>query len=181
MPIPLVKLKALLLYFAQYTNPRYLGIVKLMKLIYFADFLHVKKYALPITYDRYINLDKGPIPSDILNTINSSMAEGENSKLIDSIIIKREAGIDKKSIIPAREITQQDLDLFSQTELEILENVVNRFGNSTTNEIIEASHSESPWIRTIYRQEIPYELAALDKDAEVSAEEIIFATGTVAV
>ena len=55
MKIPMPKLKAILLYFGTYTDNRFLGKVKLMKLFYFLDFMHVKKYGTPVTYDTYVN------------------------------------------------------------------------------------------------------------------------------
>jgi hypothetical protein len=68
---PIPKLKAMIRYFATYTDPRSLGKKKLMKLFYFADFEHVKKYASPITFDNYVHLEHGPVPSTILNLVNA--------------------------------------------------------------------------------------------------------------
>ena len=79
MKIPKTKLKAMLRYFCTNTNPSFLGKTKLMKLFYFADFLHVKKYGVPITYDTYIRLEHGPVPSKILNLVNSIIDDNEQA------------------------------------------------------------------------------------------------------
>jgi hypothetical protein len=73
MNIPIQKLKAMILFFATFTDPRLLGKKKLMKLFYFADFGHVKRYASPITYDNYVHLEHGPIPSAILQSRRYSL------------------------------------------------------------------------------------------------------------
>ena len=93
MNIPVPKLKAILLYFANYTNSRFLGKVKLMKLFYFLDFLHVKKYGAPITYDTYVNLVHGPIPSAIKNLIDTADDDFDNSILADTIKFEKNDSI----------------------------------------------------------------------------------------
>ena len=39
-----------------------------------------------------------------------------------------------------------DKELFTESELQILESVAERFKNTSTNEIIEISHKEKAWI-----------------------------------
>ena len=172
MKIPLLKLKALLLYFSTHTNTKFLGKVKLMKLFYFLDFLHVKKYGSPVTYDNYVNLEHGPIPSAILNLVNSAIDDVDNSVLADTIKFERIDGIDMRRIVPIREFREGDKKYFSSTELNILEEICNRYKNSNANSIEEASHKESPWKNTRFLDTINYELASKDDDCVVSEEEI---------
>lgn len=172
MRIPLIKLKALLLYFATHTETRYLGKVKLMKLIYFADFLHVKKYGLPITFDKYYHLEHGPIPTVIKNMVDTAADEPEYSKISDVIKVEKPQDYNIFRILPVREFKESDAELFSQAELETLKEVALRFGNTKTDDIKEASHKEAPWSLTEYREEIPYALAAKDKDSIVGEDGI---------
>jgi len=85
MKIPLSKLKAMVLYFCGNTDPRFLGKVKLMKLFYFADFIHVKNFGSPITYDNYVRMEHGPIPSVILNLIDAVDGDVDSAELADII------------------------------------------------------------------------------------------------
>lgn len=172
MNISLPKLKAILLYFCNNTDPKFLGKVKMMKLIYFLDFMHLKKYGSPVTYDTYVNLEHGPIPSAILNLVNSAVYDIDNALLSDVISFEHPANIDMDRILPKREFNDIDKKYFSEAELEILEKVTIRFGNRNTKFIEDASHKESPWQKTTELQTIPYELAADDPDSEVSKEEI---------
>lgn len=168
--VSLPKLKAILLYFGNHT--KYLGKIKLMKLFYFLDFMHVKYYGAPVTYDTYINLEKGPIPSTILNLINESVDEEKKSAIVDVVHFETPKGTRMVKMIPNRKFTDADRKYFSETEFKMLQKVCALFGNSSMNEIKEASHKEAPWRKTKYLDEIPYSLATEDPDSKISKEEI---------
>lgn len=172
MKIPLVKLKAIIRYFGTYTDVRFLGKVKLMKLFYFVDFAHVKKCGVPITFDNYVNLEHGPIPSAIKNLVDSVVDDVDSSILADEIKIERPAGTDMCRIIPIRKFSKEDEKYFSQSEIEALKTICARFGNKNTKYIEDASHDEAPWQRTQLLDNIPYALAAEDNDCMVSKEDI---------
>ncbi len=172
MNIPIAKIKAILLYFTNNTDVTYLGKVKLMKLIYFLDFMHVKEYGSPVTFDTYINLEHGPIPSFIKNLVDSAADDIDSSNLADTIVFERPAGTRMFRFLPKREFTETDKDYFSQSELDILEKVCARFGNKNTQFLEDASHREAPWSKTNFLEEIPYTLATEDPDCQSTKEEI---------
>lgn len=172
MKIPLPKLKAIFLYFAENTDPALLGKVKMMKLFYFLDFMHVKMYGSPITYDRYVKMEHGPIPSTILNLVDAVDNDIDTAELSDTIRIEKPKNSDIHRIIPTRKFNDYDRGYFSETELEILEKVSSRFGDKTRKYIEDASHKEAPWLKTDYLGEISYTLAADDKDCLVDKETI---------
>lgn len=174
MNISLAKLKAIILYFAQNTNPQYLGKVKLMKLFYYLDFNHVKKYGTSVTGDEYFHLEKGPIPSTIMNMITELANDQESSRLASDIAIETPVGTRMLRVKGLRNFEEKDEKLFTASELEVLKDVVKEFGDDSTDAIIESSHSESPWKETKYGQSIPYELAAHDTNSTYSEEDIRF-------
>lgn len=172
MKIPLGKLKAILLYFGNNTDAKFLGKVKLMKLFYFLDFTHLKEYGSPVTYDTYVKLEHGPIPSTIKNLIDTAAEDIDISELSDTIHFEKPIGIDMYRVLPNRAFTEGDKGYFSETELEILVKVCSRFGNKNTKYIEDASHKEAPWNETKFLDEIPYTLAAKDSDSKVEKEDI---------
>jgi uncharacterized phage-associated protein len=176
MNISLAKLKAIILYFAQNTNPQYLGKVKLMKLFYYLDFNHVKKYGTSVTGDTYFHLEKGPIPTTIMNMVGELANDPELSKLADDITIETPAGTKMLRIKGLREFSDNDAALFTESEIQTLQEVVKTFGDDSTDEIVESSHAESPWRETKYGQSIPYELAAHDSNSDYSEDDIRFLT-----
>lgn len=143
-----------------------------MKLFYFIDFTHVKLYGTPITYDRYFNLEHGPIPSVIKNLVDDAGEDIEHSVLADTIDVKKVEGIDMLRVSARRKLTDSDMQLFSENELAVIKKVCSRFGGSNTSFIENASHDEAPWSKTNRLDEISYTLAAEDADCKVSKEDI---------
>ena len=172
MNIPIAKLKAILLYFTSNNDTTFLGKVKLMKLIYFLDFVHLKTYGSPVTYDTYINLEHGPIPSFIKNLVDNAADNIDEAVLADTISFERPQGTRMYRFLPKRKFTEKDKKYFSETELEILAKVCTKFGNKNTKYVEEASHNETPWKKTNFLDKISYELATEDLDCQVTKEEI---------
>jgi len=172
MKIPLAKLKAMVLFFASNTDNRLLGKVKLMKLFYFADFGHVKEYGSPITWDTYMNLEHGPIPSGIKNLVDSVAEDIDNSVLADTIEIKKTEDNHLQRVVPFREFSEQDKRYFSESELSVMKNICTRFADKNAKEIEEASHKEATWKETSLLEIIPYSLATKDSDCKIPKEEI---------
>lgn len=161
----------MVLFFASNTDKRLLGKVKLMKLFYFSDFGHLKKYGSPITWDTYINLEHGPIPSGIKNLVDDAEDLG-NSKLSDTIQIEKLENSYLHRIVPMRDFNENDKKYFSETEISVMSGVCNRFFGINTKDIEEISHKESAWRETSFLDAIPYSLAIKDDDCQVSKEEI---------
>ena len=170
--ITIPKLKAILLYFVSFTDTKYLGKVKLMKLFYFLDFMHLKTYGSPVTYDIYINMEHGPVPSSIKNLVDTSADDMDNSILSDTIECEYPEFTKMCRVLPRREFTESDKKYFSENELDILQKVCQRFGDKNTKYIEDASHNEAAWKETKLLEKIPYTLAAQDKDSKVTEEEI---------
>jgi uncharacterized phage-associated protein len=172
MNLPLPKLKAIILYFCNYTDVKFLGKVKLMKLFYFLDFMHLKAYGSPVTYDTYVKMEHGPIPSFIKNLVDTATDDIDSSVLADTINIETPPGTNMYRVLSKRKFLESDKKYFSPTELDILAKVCARFGDKNTQYIEDISHKEAAWIETTLLDKIPYELAAKDKDSAVSEEEI---------
>jgi len=172
MRISIPKLKATILYFCEHTDSKFLGKVKLMKLFYYLDFTHVKKFGSPITFDQYVKLDHGPIPSTIKNMVDDADADPDSSPLADTIDIQKEDGVMMHRIVARRKMTEFDKKLFSKSEMRILEEICKRFGNKNMKFIEDASHEEAPWKESGMYQAIPYQLAAHDSDCQVDVEDI---------
>jgi uncharacterized phage-associated protein len=172
MKITVEKLKAMIFFFATNTDSNLLGKVKLMKLFYFADFGHVKKYGMPITYDNYINLEHGPVPSGILNIINAVENDIDVARLADTISVETNEGSPMKRIKCYRKFTEEDTKYFSVSEMKVLKEVCDRFAHKNTKYLEDQSHKEAAWSKTNELQDIPYSLAAEDLDCEVTKEDI---------
>lgn len=172
MKIPIPKLKAMIRYFATCTDSRLLGKKKLMKLFYFVDFSHVKKYGFPITHDRYVHLEHGPIPSAIMNLVSAVETDSDSAILADILSVETREGSLQKRMVTTKKFTTSDEKYFSPSELSVMKSVCERFSDKTGKYIEDASHKEAAWDKTDELEDIPYTLAALDPDSSVNKEEI---------
>lgn len=151
MAINRKKYENAILYYLNEVNNIHLGKVKLMKLLYYLDFDHFEKYGSSITRDTYRNKEAGPVPDSANMIIN----EMEAKELIN---IHLEQVIDflKYRYTPHK---ATDLKVFKPTEFEMLCEIAKKWEHHSTNEIVNASHGEAPWIATRENEEIPYALA----------------------
>jgi uncharacterized phage-associated protein len=167
------KVEAILAYFANYPDMKYLGKVKLMKLFYFLDFDHLRQYGSPVTYDKYVNLEHGPIPSNIKNLVDSAADDPDTAYLSDVIKCEFPLNTDKMcKIVPRRSFTPEDEDLFSDSELKTMQAVARKYSAARADKIERDSHQEAPWRETEKLDEIPYYLAAHDKNSRFSEEDL---------
>ncbi len=170
MRISLEKVKAMVLYFAEHTDPVFFGKTKLMKLFYFADFGYVKRHGVPMTFDKYKNMEHGPVPTTIYSLISSAHYEPDEALLSDTVDFTEDNGMHK--IIPRKKFSDAHRKLFTVAELKMLGEVSQRFRSSNKREIEKASHDEAPWSQTDLLDDIPYKLATRDRDSGATEEEV---------
>ncbi len=167
------KIEAILAYITNYPGMSNLGKVKLMKLFYFIDFDHVKQYGTPVTKDTYVNLEHGPIPSRIKNLIDALDDDPQTSFLKNVVACEHPTNTERMcKIIAKRAFTDEDEDLFSDSELKVLKDVCEKYKASLTQEIEQDSHNEAPWRETEKLDKIPYYLASHDSNSKYTEEEI---------
>lgn len=143
-----------------------------MKLFYFLDFTHIKKYGTSITGETYYNLEFGPIPTTIKNLVDSVSDNPELAMLSDVITIQCEDGHDIHKVVCLQFFTEKDKEYFSEAEFEIMESICMKFKNYSTPQIVDFSHQEAPWRLTRQLEIIPYTLAAEDPDCSVTKRDI---------
>jgi hypothetical protein len=75
-------------------------------------------------------------------------------------------------ILARTKFTETHRKLFTVAELKMLGEVCQRFNTSNKREIEDASHKEAPWSSTELLDDIPYDLATLDRDSSTSKDEV---------
>ena len=71
------KLINAVLYFSQ--NTKFCGKTKLMKLLYFLDFMHFKQTGKSVTDLDYFAWEQGPVPKEFFEEINNTPKEDLNA------------------------------------------------------------------------------------------------------
>lgn len=119
--------------------------MKAIKLIYFADRYHIRKYGRPVIGDNYWAMKLGPVASNILDTANlSDNLEKDCQQYTREFLAHRDNGIKIQNIISKKDV---DLGIFSQTDIEALETVYKEFGDKDRFELAEISHDYPEWLK----------------------------------
>lgn len=119
-----------------------LPLIKLMKLLYLAERQSLQKYGAPITGDKLVSMDNGPVLSMTLNHINGLALSCEGgwdtwiSDRADHIVALRDASMIRSPV--------KDLLALSDSDLEVLEAVWIEFGHWERWELVRYTHDKLP-------------------------------------
>lgn len=150
------------------TNTKMCGKTKLVKLLYYLDFMHFRQTAKSVTDLQYYAWQFGPYPVSFGNEIDRPPED-----LAKALFICKEP--EKKSVtIKCR--TKFDKDVFSPRELRLLEQIAFIFKEARAEDMVEASHLPNhPWDKTLKakgeKAEIDYILALDTQPGSISLEE----------
>ena len=125
-------------YFARYNSP---FTTALNKLLFYADFGHFKKHGTSISGMYYKAIQRGPVPENygsVYNEIiNAGYARIEEKDFKDFV--------GEQFLADSKEVVIEDKELFTQSELETLKQVSQRFLGKNTKQIVHMSHEEPAW------------------------------------
>ncbi len=124
--------------------------VKLMKYLWYSDFLHFKKYTVSIFGLRYIHLPLGPVPEKYEILLGLTQ---ENDIEIEPFPIGDYCGERIKAL------TGVDYNAFTPEETSTMNTVLEKFKLFTSSGISDYSHKEIAYINTSSREPIPYSYA----------------------
>lgn len=143
------KLKNAILFFAS-LEPNLLK-TKLLKLLWYSDFLSFKRHGIGITGTTYVHLPLGPVP-DNYSLMLGILQEAGYIK-IEPIIKKNHPGelVKPVSCFPD--------NYFSQEELETIKEVQKKFQSWGSRRISDYSHSEEAYKNTVEGEKISYHFA----------------------
>jgi len=143
-------------------NPDFNDRLKLNKLLFYTDFINYKRTGKSITGLTYRAIQYGPVPAnyDLLFTF----LEKEN--IINPIFIENSI----RGAIEKFESTYEgDTVLFTEHELETINDVIKTFKNTPSWELVDISHKEKAWKDLHNKKEIiSYQDYAFDISIDVS-------------
>lgn len=108
------------------------------KLLYFADRIHLERYGRLISGDSYVAMKNGPVPSgayDIMKAVRGDGACVVEADAQEAFTVYR-----AYEVVPRREA---DEALFSESDLECLQEAIKRYGNLSFTELTRLSHDEA--------------------------------------
>lgn len=115
--------------------------LKALKLIYFADRYHLRKYGRPITNDDYWAMKLGPVPSGTrdISWLNSDYLDDREISYASEFIMP-----DDRDLISKKPVDQA---LFSDSDIEALNFTWQTFGRIPEFELAEMTHLYPEWRR----------------------------------
>lgn len=139
------------LFILKNTSASNMGLKKLAKLLYFADFNTYKKTYNSITNEEYSRLEFGPFPKNLYPALEQ---------------LKEQGWIEIKEVSYTDEILGKNIKLIkefkskflSKEEQQEMLNVIKKLGNLTGKQLEYLSHKDTPWQVTNDNNRISYDL-----------------------
>lgn len=124
--------------------------LKALKLVFFADRYHLRSYGRPITNDRYLAMNYGPVASSCKDLAEMSEFLGGEERIY-AVQFLAPSGHDfaSKAEVDTRE--------FSETDLEALEFAWREYGNRDGFKLADETHQYPEWKQHEARLASPYE------------------------
>lgn len=120
--------------------------VRLNKLLFYSDFSHYKYYGSSISGCKYAAIDMGSVPDQY--SIIFGLLESEGFLTTELVNIKNK---EHDKFVPLKKF---DKSLFGKSELIIFEQVLKKFKNTATPELMKIAHDEKAWLENINKKAI---------------------------
>lgn len=114
--------------------------LKLIKLIYFADRYHLRRYGRPMLNDAYFAMPLGPVGSSVKDIAEFSDFLAEEERGYASKYFAR--GGQDNTVVSVSEV---DIDVFSKSEVEALDFAYNEFGKYSASTLVNVTHRYPEW------------------------------------
>jgi len=115
--------------------------LKIVKLLFFCDKLHLIKYGRTITGDNYIAMKNGPVGSITLNVLDNDMEylSPEQLEYCDQFLEK----VSKYTYMPRP--TDGSYDSLSESDMATIKEVIDKLGRLDKWKLVELTHKYPEW------------------------------------
>ncbi len=144
------KFKQVLLYILEKVGAKpNVGMTVLYKLLYFIDFDYYEKYEKQLMGLTYFKNTHGPAPRNFTKVV-ATMAANEELVAVQSKFFSH----DQKKFLP---LSKPDLSLLNGQELEMIDDVLDRYSDKTATQLSDISHRDMPWKAAKFGEDLEYE------------------------
>lgn len=141
---------------------------KALKLLFYAEKIHMQKYGQPITGDYFVAMREGPVPSFAYDIVKSAQSK---KKSINPIADELNPELSLRTVGNTRikAIREPDLNVLSESAIEALDEAIEIYGPLSYSELSKIAHAESCYKSTKLNSEISMEdyLSWLDLSPEM--------------
>jgi len=114
--------------------------LKLIKLVYFADRFHLRRYGRLIANDAYLAMPLGPVGSSVKDIAEFSDFLDTTEREYAATYLGQ-GGIENTIV----SIADVDTEVFSKSELEALDFAYNEFGDKSAPALVDIAHRYPEW------------------------------------
>lgn len=119
--------------------------LKVLKLLFLADKQHLLEIGRPILGDVYACMDWGPVPSQSYNIIRNVVDADPRKRTAENLFAEYFT-IDRERDHPTLVAKKSpDLDVFSESELAALDEVITKYGHLSGGDLIALTHDDPIW------------------------------------
>lgn len=111
--------------------------MKLIKLLYLVDREALLRWGRPVTGDRYVSMDRGPVLSQTLNLITEEPCPGEETTWAHHI--------SKPENFEVRVTKDAGEGELSEAEMQLIEEVFGKYGKLSRWELVDLVHGLREW------------------------------------
>ncbi len=129
------------------------GATKFNKVLFFAEFTHLRCHGAVISGCEFQKLAHGPAPRRLVPVREWLIDSGEAELIREDFL-----GRPQQRLVPLR---SADLSLFSSEELQTIDDVIEQLSDLTAAQVSELSHREPGWQLTEIGETIPFPAAFL--------------------
>jgi len=115
---------------------------KLVKLLYLADREHLRRFGRPITFDKYVAMEFGPVASCAYDIVRGKKVHGFDADLLPFELERHDKVI--SVVRPKREIVH---DEFSRSDLAVLDEIADMYGDKSFSDLYELTHEHFAYHR----------------------------------
>lgn len=130
------------------------GATKLNKVLFLAEFTHLRRHHRVISGCEFQKLPHGPAPRQLL-PIRQKLVDSGAAELVEEDFLGRP----QHRLIPSR---VANLEVFTDEEIQTIEDVLDQLAAMTGTQVSELSHQEPGWRLTEVSETIPFATAFLD-------------------
>ena len=144
------KFEQVLLYILEKTAGKpNVGMTVLYKLLYFADFDYYEKYEEQLMGLTYFKNTHGPAPREFMKVVERMKEEGKLEEVKSAYF-----QYDQKKFLPHQ---LANLNKLTGQELEMIDDVLARYGDKSASELSRISHEDMPWAAAQSGEDLDYE------------------------
>lgn len=115
--------------------------LKALKLLFFADRFHLRKYGRPVSDCAYFAMKNGPVASEAKSVAEESAHLPPQSRSYARRFVRRKGTYDVGSV------AEVDMEVFSESDREALKFAWRTFGHYTKYELRDITHHYPEWKR----------------------------------